>query len=214
MRTSLHCDMMVPSTSLKRAVKQTCTLAMMQFPPWSLLPLATQCRRARLTLLLTDSLPSDFCILPFSCFLNLVVNPIITSWIQGDWRENPPVHLLGATSELHKTWERKMRRGYPHKFDFCSISKISTSAVSVTGECSRQERKHNLKFSWKTVAQKWLYFLAAGVLFWFHFCFTLGSCSCVLESEHGVNICFLALPLYEGLPHVFLFGKHFKARVL
>lgn len=213
-RTPLRCGRVVPSTSLKRAVRQSSTLAVMQFPPWSLLPLATRCRRARLTHLLTDSLLPDSWISPFSCFLNTVVNPIITSWIQGDWRGNPPLHLLKITSELHKTQERQMRKGYPHKFDFYSICKISTSAVSVAGECSRQERKHNLKFSWKTLAQQWLCFIATGILFRFWFCFTLGSCSCILESEHAMNTCFLPLPLCEGLPHLFFLENILKQKCL
>lgn len=111
---------------------------------------SSQCRRQRLTLILTDGLPSDSRVSPFSCFLSILVIPIITSWIQEDRRGNPSLHHPRTTSELHETWKRKMRRGYPYKFNLYSISKSSTSAVSVSGEWGRQERKDNLKFSWKT----------------------------------------------------------------
>lgn len=58
-----------------------------------------------------------------------MVNLIITTWIQRDWRGNPLLHIQGSISELHKTWERK-KRGYSHKSDFYSISKISAKCCT------------------------------------------------------------------------------------
>lgn len=66
-------------------------------------PLATQCRGARLTLLLTDSLPSDSWILLFSCFLNKVVNSIITSSSLPSSRDH-----IGAIQDMEEEDEERI----------------------------------------------------------------------------------------------------------
>lgn len=132
---------------------------------WSVLPSATPCTRARMTLLLTE------------CLLGIIIQLGFEqckghhyTWIQGNWRGSPL--LLGIPSALPETGDRKMEREHLHEFDFYSISKIRARAVWVVGEHSREESNHTLKFIWKTLAQKILYFIDTRVLSWFRFSFT------------------------------------------
>lgn len=90
--------------------------------------------------------------------LNTQVNAIITASIQGNWRGNPLLHLLGTTSALQETGERKMSREYPHELDFYSISKIRASAVWDVGEHSREQANPEIQLK-DTSTKKRLYFI-------------------------------------------------------